>query len=262
MNKRMSIFFILSIFLLSFVSSFELNLTTQPGLDVWVSSYDPDEPRMSVSPPSKYYSYKENIMIYYEVDGPFLLAIKLKNGTKEVLFEQFNETYFPNESAQISFYPDTYVPEKDNPELFVQNTDENESDNSTVQVNESNLELTQLNESNSSSALDNKRKLDWLDYNSYSVIIVLILFAFALVLTFIPKSPKMKIELINKRISRMESRIKRLKRKKKKLFLDIKKDLIKNEENLIKMRGGSVPKKEKEESLVKKLKSEIKKNRD
>lgn len=244
--------FFLLIFSIFSVSAAVLDIRTLPNHDLWITSKHPVNTEQSILTPMKFSSNENgSLIITYEIDQSFLLNIKLKNGVQEVLRYVGEEIYDKNDYVKLDIFPEGYVPPVREPSVILEQQEE-----VPEIIDEENISIEEITPKESSFTLPSIKLNRTYAYYFFGAI-VLILFLFFI---FRTKKISKKIKCIDKKIKNTENKLDKLRQKKKNLLLKAKEEMIKREESLIKLRGGSVPEKKEEKSMVDKLKESMKKD--
>lgn len=253
--------FIIALFVFSIFSASAavVDINTLPNHDIWITAKHPVDYSTTIMPPMKFSSNSNgSLIITYEIYESFSLFISVKNGNQYVVTSREETVYHRDDYVTLDLFPEGYTAPVRSPAMQLVEVEENE----TIVVEENPTEETEniTNETIEKTFSFSMPQLSFnINYVYYAVGLLFLIFMSFLI--FRGKKVQAKIECVNKKIIKHEKRIEKLRSKKKELLLKAKEEMIKREESLIKIRGGSVPEKKEEKSMVEKLNESLNKDK-
>lgn len=263
MIKRGSLVLFLLVVSIFSVNAAVLDINTLPDHDIWITAKHPVS-QESVMSPMKFSSNENgSLILTYEIYESFTLFITVKDEGNLVTYMRGEEVYDRDDYISLDLFPEGYVaPVRESVVQLESNNTDNES---------------ALNETNATNATENisvnqsqneTYKISGFSFPQISIdpnyiyyIAAAVILIFLIIILSRRKSISKKIKSIDKRIKNEENKIEELRAKKKKLLEKAKEEMIKREEALIKFRGGSVPEKKEEKSMIQKLKESMTKDK-
>jgi hypothetical protein len=262
------IFPILIVLLITSISAASLTIKSVPEYTVWVTIKDAKFEKTIVQPMQYPINSKGEIFLKYNFEEPFTIIVNLKDGQKYIMQKTYETPFNYDEDVILELYPEEYEPEKkiENLTNLNKNNDTILKENSSNSSNKNNLEIVHSEDLNVTSTNEIEiypSLIETIKRNLKNIIagsLFLILIIFAILMFYKTKSLQKKISKLERKIKKSERKTQKLKNKKEILIKTLKDNIIRQEEQLIKMRGGNIPKSKEilsSESIKNKLKNKI-----